>query len=69
MQNREWWGWGVIHPRGKEAAAEPDPSSFPFGGTAVNHKGQSTGFKGPFSSGPGLVASQLCAVEAGDRLL
>lgn len=60
---------GVICPRGKGDAIEPDPSSFPFSGTAVNHNGGSTAFKGPFSPDPGFVTFHLCAGDAGVRAL
>lgn len=40
-------GMGCDLSWGKEAASGPGPSCFPFGGTAVNQKGQSTSSKGP----------------------
>lgn len=39
-------GMGCELSWGKGAASEPEPSCFPFGGTAVNQKGQSR-LKGP----------------------
>lgn len=55
----------AMDPGSRGNAAQPDPSSFLSGGTAVNHKTQSPRLKGPFSSGPGLAPWRLCAVEAG----
>lgn len=62
-------GMGCDLSWGKGAASGPGPGCFPFGGTAVNQKGQSTGSKCP--SLLDLVwglTSQLCVVEAGDRV-